>query len=249
MAEENKKPELESDAEDTEVNTTTSDEADEDSSGSQDAGISDDEESGSDDDGEHKSSGNIDPVTRAILAEREAATYRERLSYLERQASDANNRQAEQDRLSLMSPDEKAQYIFEKTQNFISQKEQALDAKLRFASFDMQDRTQFVTKYGSHQAYNKLAGQVENKYNDLANKGNPISRKDIFGWLLGQKQLQAIERGTGKKQMNKGAQNVQKSKSNGQAVKSDFQKSATPKGNNIDAIKARLSLGRSGYIN
>lgn len=244
MAEENKQPELENETAEEEVTPTAGTEVDEDGTDGQDAGIDDDVELD-----EEPIESKTNPVTREILLERENAALKERENYYHRQANDAQNRQAEQDRLALMSPDEKAQYIFEKTQNFISQKEQALDAKLRFANFDMQDRTQFVTKYGAHQAYNKLAAQVETKYNDLASKGNPISRKDIFGWLLGQKQLQAIERGTGKKQVNKGAQNIQKSKSNGQAGKSDFQKSAAPKGNDFAAVKARLERGRSGYIN
>lgn len=206
----------------------------------------------SDDDGEadaRSSKEGTDPVTRAILAEREAATYRERLSYLDQQATKAQNDSAERERMSLMSDSEKAEYIFGKMQNFANTQQQQLDAKLRFASFDVQDRTSFINKYGNHTAYNKLAAQVETKYAEVVSKGNQVSRKDIFGWLLGQKQLAAIERGTGTKQKNKGATNVQKAKANGSAGKSDFQKVGAPKGNDFAAIKARLAAGRSAYNN
>lgn len=239
---------------DTEVNSPVEENIDEDSVS--DDPVGDTTDDGDSDDGEESSAksskdNGIDPVTRAIAAEREAATYKERLSYLDRKATEAQNQQLEQERMALMNPDERAQYIFEKTRDFIAQEKDSMSRQMRFLSHDAQDRAAFVTKFGHHQAYNKLASQVETKYAEEAAKGMALKREDIFTWYLGQKQVQAILRGTGTKQKNKGASNVAKAKSNGQAGKSDFQKSGGFKANDMSpaAVRARLMAGRSAYNN
>jgi hypothetical protein len=142
---ENKQPDNQV-LEDTEVNSPVEETIDEDAVSDDPVGDTTDEDDGP----SQEAKSDSDPVTQRIIIERENAALRERMSYLEHQSTAAQSQAAEQERMALMSDGEKAQYLFEKMQNFTNQKQQELDRKLAFANFDTQDRMSFAS-YRLHQ--------------------------------------------------------------------------------------------------
>lgn len=122
-----------------------------------------------------------------LLAEQNA-TFTRQLDELRRnppQPAVREDPRAEQDRLALMSTEERVQYTVDKALNRHAQQNNALAAQL----MDNSDRASFEAKAASNPIARKLAPEVERRLADLRSRGDNLPRDVVLTYLVGERAM------------------------------------------------------------
>jgi hypothetical protein len=92
---------------------------------------------------------------------------------------------AEQERLALMQPDERANYLVDKALREHDRKTQQLAVQL----WDQGDKATFDAKCINDKLRAKLAPEIERRFNEARSRGQTVSRDILFTYLVGERAL------------------------------------------------------------
>ncbi len=118
----------------------------------------------------------------AAAARREADTLRRS----QQQASQHLTEQQERERLALMTPEERTTYQLDRMQRTTQQQLREME----FRTQNLTDKAAFDAKATIHPTYQKYQEEVEDKFQDLLQKGTPTDRETILKFMLGERALQ-----------------------------------------------------------
>lgn len=140
-------------------------------------------------------------------AKAEAEATRRELNEL-RQAAQGRQteeqRRVEAERLSLMPPEEKFEYLLNKQkQDF-----EARLGQVQFQTNDSADRTAFESLCARNPAFAAVRDDVESKIPELRRNGGNTTREVMATYLIGQRALERAAKGGKSKQAAKGAAKV-----------------------------------------
>lgn len=140
----------------------------------------------------------------------ENANLRRRMDELEhttrqRQQEPAETKEQETARLQLMTPDERAEYRFNKAE----ERNQRALAVIQLQSADLADQAAFSALKVDDPAAKKYASDVEKTLADLRKRGENASRETILNYLVGQKSREAMKKNGGRA-ARKGQDNIRR---------------------------------------
>lgn len=165
---------------------------------------------------------------RSQEAERRAQELEARIAERERAQSADQVRQREEERLAMMSPEERLEYRVN----------QRL-AQIEINSWDARDQVAFEALANGNQAVASLRDEVEATFRQRLQAGQPVDRKTIAAFLIGQKALSAQPRAA-----RKGAKatEVGRAKNTTRATsgRGDVPRSETRSTNEAEARRRRL---------
>lgn len=104
----------------------------------------------------------------------------------QRQQQERPDPKAEAERYALMTPEERIEHNFNKSQELHRREMQELRATMA----DQADRTQYATKAASSPVYRKYENEVELAHQNLKAQGQYVSREAILKFKLGEKVLE-----------------------------------------------------------
>lgn len=104
----------------------------------------------------------------------------------QQQQQDRPDPRAEQERLALMTPEERIEYRFTQSQEQHQRELRQIQANMA----DQMDRTQYATKAASSPVYRKYENEVELAHQNLKSQGQYVSREAILKFKLGEKVLE-----------------------------------------------------------
>lgn len=130
---------------------------------------------------------------RARAAEQEAETLRRRLADAEAQrtaASSAETQRQEQERLAMMDPGERAEYIARQT----AQRTEQMLNQMRFEAQDAADKAAFAALCAQNPAAAKVQDRVETYLADMRKAGTTAPRETVLRYVLGDMALSRAPR-------------------------------------------------------
>lgn len=148
-------------------------------------------------------------VERATKAEQKAADFERRLNEIERQRSQPTPaeleaaRRAEEERLALMTPEQRIDYRFAQQE----QRHQQEIHRVRLETRISADKAAFESVKASNPTARKYAAEVEAAVAAEAAKGMLVDRMVAFQFILGKHALERINATSGKQKAN-GARRV-----------------------------------------
>lgn len=158
---------------------------------------------------ESRASKRIQALTESARTAEERATRAERQvqEFLDnqRRMNTAPDPRAEQERLALMTPDERIAYQFDQMRNEFRNERLASEARIA----DQNDRTAYSAKAATNAIYRKYEGEVERLHQDLRSKGQNVAREAILKFRLGEKMLEKASIAA-PKQRRQGKENIQR---------------------------------------
>lgn len=135
---------------------------------------------------------------RAETAERRLAEIEQRSQSQQRQETEAQER----DRLALMDPDQRTDYLLAKQRNEIEGRLSGIQFKLE----DTADKTAFDALCSRSPIAAKLAEEVETNLAQMRRGGTTASREVVLRYLIGDRALKAAPRAKAKQQRGADAQ-------------------------------------------
>ena len=171
---------------------------------------------------------------RAQRAEREREEERQARVRAEAAAAERGRRESDEQeraRISLMTPEERADYR-------VSRLEQEFDRKLSglaFQSADQNDKSAFKAMASVNQVYAKHEREVETRLAELRKQGQNVSREVMLKFIIGEK---AVERAatSGGRQRAKATERVNRETTRPGATRSD---TASVRGKETNTAAAR----------
>ena len=130
-------------------------------------------------------------------AKEEAAATRRELEGLRRQQQASQTQftaQQEQERLALMTPQERTEYQLARMQQGFT----AQFGQMQLQTQAMLDKTAFAAKAAVNPVYQRHEAEVENKFNELLQSGRPTDRETILKFILGERALNGASAGRAK---------------------------------------------------
>ena len=122
-----------------------------------------------------------------LIAERAVAQAQlENLRQQQLAVQSQRDRQAEEERLALLDPQERALY---QANNQLRQLEHRLN-QMEMQRSDDRDRANFHAKAAHDEMYAKYAEEVEQSYQDGLRRGVSAPREDLLAWRIGKELLQ-----------------------------------------------------------
>lgn len=111
----------------------------------------------------------------------------------------------EQERLALMTPEERMEYRF----NQAEQRHQRERAEDRARQANVADQTNYRMRAATNAIYRKYEDEVEKTHQDLRSQGQHVAREAILKFMLGAKMLERAERDA-PKQRQRGKENIRR---------------------------------------
>lgn len=181
-------------------------------------------------------------------AKRDAKEAREKADRLEREmnelrqsrqhAQTAEQTRLEQERVALMAPEEKFEYLLGKQQ----QETNARYGALEFRMADSADRTAFEGMCARNPAFDAVRDETERALSEMRGKGGNTDRATVATYLIGKRAIDRANGGGKTKQANKGKANIQRQTTKPAAGRSDAPSDGGRRGGNEAAArKARLA--------
>lgn len=97
----------------------------------------------------------------------------------------ASEKRAEEERLALLAPEERAMYQASQQIKSLEHRINQMEAKRA----DDRDRAEFHAKAAHDETYAKYAGDVEKLYQDGLSRGVSAAREELLAWVLGKELL------------------------------------------------------------
>jgi hypothetical protein len=117
------------------------------------------------------------------------------------------SRRLEQERIALMAPEEKTEYL-------LNRQQQGFDARfaaLEYRQWDSADRTAFDGLCARNPAYDSVRDDVERQAETMRRAGQQVpERKVLAAYFIGQRAIERATKGGKAKQAAKGRENVQR---------------------------------------
>ncbi len=157
---------------------------------------------------------------RAKDAEAESARARAELAEIQRERQGrqtAEQQRLEQERVALMAPDEKVDYLLKKQEEGFN----ARFGALQFQQADSADRTAFEGRCSRVPAFDAIRDDVEAALAKARQSGGNPSRETVATYLIGQRAIERASKGGKTKQAARGAQNVSRQTVKAPAGRSD----------------------------
>lgn len=142
----------------------------------------------------------------------------------------------ERERIALMPPEEKFEYLLKK-------QEEGTNARLGAMQFQMQDsadRAAFESMCARNPAFAAVRDEVETKIPELRRNGGNTTREVMATYLIGQKAIERANKGGKTKQATKGAARVAAAKASATGGRSDVRGGERRGGDDVAARRARL---------
>lgn len=166
----------------------------------------------------------------ADRAIRELNEYRSRL-----QQPQQESKEIEEARLTLMSPEQRWEYRWDKKEREWEQRQRISELQAADAS----DRATFTARYASNPVFGRYAERVEATLRDARSKGGNPDRETVLKYLLGEDAMQKL--GEAKKtQTQQGQRNIQRQTTRPSSGRGD--QPAVRRGNLTDAQQRERRL-------
>lgn len=138
---------------------------------------------------------------RAARAERQVQEFLQN----QRQQQQQTDPRLEQERLALMTPEERIEYRFQQSEERHRRETAAMEARMA----DQADQTRYQARAANNPIYAKYADEVETAHQDLRSKGQFVAREAILKFKLGEKMLERALTAA-PKQRKQGKQNIER---------------------------------------
>jgi hypothetical protein len=173
-------------------------------------------------------------------AKAEAAEATRRLNELTQQAQGrqtAEDKRFENERVALMAPEEKTDYLLNRQQQDFNARFGALE----FRMHDAADRSAFASACARIPAYASIEKDVEAALTQARREGNNPLRETVAKYLIGERAVAKALAGGTQRQKTKGRENIARQTVKQPAGRSDVRPSGERTGaNGKDALRQRL---------
>lgn len=151
----------------------------------------------------------------------------------------AEQTRLEQERVALMAPEEKTEYLLNKQQ-------QGFDARfaaLEYRQWDSADRTAFDGLCARNPAFDTVRDDVERQAETMRQAGQAVPKREVLAtYFIGQRAIERAAKGGKSKQAAKGRENVQRQQGKPTGGRSDVAASRERSGGGSDAAQRRARL-------
>ena len=177
-------------------------------------------------------------------AKAEAEASRRELEQLrqERQGRQtAEDKRLEQERVALMAPEEKTDYLLQRQQQEFNGRFGALEFRMQDAS----DRTGFENLCARNPAFDAVRDEVEQTLTTMRNNGGNSTRETVATYLIGKRAIERAAKGGKSKQAAKGASRVQQNRVAAPSGRSDVKGGDSRRGGDEKAAREKRLLGQN----